>query len=59
MMDTTDFVLWLLGVILVVAVTAFLILIGTKIENNRLTQELCNKQQYDFCEQIVEYKIKN
>lgn len=54
-MDTTDFVLWILGVILA---AAFLILIGTKIENSRLTQELCNKQRYDFCEQVVEYKIK-
>lgn len=58
-MDTTDFILWLLGTILIVAVAVFLILAGTKIENNRLTQELCNKQRYDFCEQIVEYKIKN
>lgn len=58
-MDTTDFVLWILGTIVAVAVAVFFILIGTKIENNRLTQDLCNKQRYDFCEQIVEYKIKN
>lgn len=57
-MDTTDFILWLLGAILIVAVVAFLILIGTKIENSRLTQELCNRQRYDFCEEVVEYKIK-
>lgn len=58
-MDTTDFVLWLLGIILVAGIIAFFILLGTRIENSRLTQELCNKQQYDFCEQIVEYKIKD
>ena len=54
--DTIELILWILGIILV---TAFLILIGTKIENCRLTQELCNRQRYDFCEQVVEYKIKN
>lgn len=54
-MDAIEYILWILGVILTVI---FLILVGTKIENSRLTQELCNRQQYDFCEQVVEYKIK-
>lgn len=58
-MDATDFVLWLLGIILVAGIIAFFILLGTRIENSRLTQELCNRQRYDFCEQIVEYKIKD
>lgn len=57
-MDWEDF----FGAISVVIITLFfvfaLMAIGAGIEENRLTNKLCNKAQYDFCVEKPNYTIK-